>query len=102
MPVSAPRAVPHPGRGGHAERIEDEARIVAEVGEWTGEQVFGAVGVAMFRVRPATVRVVVPAEPEEARSLVFRPLELAHVAGRPLAVQGVTLVMQPDGDDAPG
>src|SRR6185312_14604337 len=40
------------------------------------------------------VRVIVPADPEQARSLLFRPLELAHVGGRPLALQRVTLVMQ--------
>ncbi len=83
-------------------RVEDEARIVAEVGEWIGSQVLGPVGGAMVKARPATVRVVVPAEPEEARSLMFRPLELAHVAGLPLTVQGVALVMLLDGDNDTG
>ena len=79
-------------------RIEDEARIVAEVGEWIGTEVFGAVASALVKERPATVRVIVPAEPTEAQSLLFRPLELAHVGGKPLSVQDVTLVMQPGGD----
>ena len=81
-------------------RIEDEARIVAGVGEWIGREVLGPVGAAALRARPATVTVIVPAEPEEAQALLYWPLELAHVAGRPLAVQGVTLVMRP-GDDGP-
>jgi hypothetical protein len=87
-------------------RAEDEARIVAGVGQWIGAEVFGPVAAAMVGARPATVRVVVPAEPGEARALLFRPLELAHVGGRPLAVQDVTLVMQgagePDGGGVAG
>ncbi|GAA4619299.1 hypothetical protein GCM10023195_87140 [Actinoallomurus liliacearum] len=72
-------------------RMEQETRIVAEVGAWLGEQVFGPLGAAMVRERPATVRIVVPAE---ARTLAFRPFELAHVDGRPLALRNVTLVTQ--------
>ena len=79
--------------------IEDEARIVAEVGEWVGAQVLGPVGAVMVEKHPATVRLVVP---EEARALLFRPLELGHVDGSPLAVQGVTLVMQGAGDKDAG
>jgi hypothetical protein len=95
----------HGYTGWHAapdRRVEDEARIVAEVGQWIGSQVLGQVGGAMVKARPATVRVVVPAEPEGARPLMFRPLELAHVVGLPLAVQGVTLVMHLDGDNDSG
>ena len=75
-------------------RIDDEARIVAEVGAWIGAQVFGPVGAALANARPATVEVVVPAEPLYARSLLLWPLELAHAQGGPLALQDVTLVMQ--------
>jgi hypothetical protein len=70
---------------------EDEARIVAEVGDWIGSRVLGPIAPALAGRRPATVRVVLPAE---AANLAFRPLELAHAGGRPLAVQGVTLVTQ--------
>ncbi len=73
-------------------RDTDEARIVGEVGAWIGAEVLGPVADALVLVRPATVRVVVPAQ---ARSLLFRPLELGHAGGRPLAVQDVTLVMDP-------
>lgn len=73
---------------------EEEAEILTELGEWIGERVFGSVGTALVGERPATVRVVVPSEPEEARQLMYRPLELAQVDGLPIAVQGVTLVMQ--------
>ncbi len=79
--------------------VEDEARVVADVGEWIGGQVFGPVADAMVAARPTTVRVVVPEEPAEARALLFRPLELAYVGGRPLAVQDVTLIMQHAGEE---
>jgi hypothetical protein len=103
---------------------QDEARIVADLGDWIGSQVLGPVADAMVKARPATVRVVVPAEagpaepgsaearsaepgsaearPAGAQALLFRPLELAHVNGRPLAVQDVTLVMQPGPEDDGG
>ena len=42
------------------------------------------------------MRVVVPTG---AEALAFRPLELAHAGGAPLAVQDVTLVMQAGADD---
>lgn len=72
-------------------RADGEARTVAEVGAWIGESVLGPVAAALAAARPATVRVVVP---QEARALLFRPLELGYANGAPLAVQGVTLVMQ--------
>ena len=77
---------------------EDEARIVGEVGSWIGAEVLGPVAAALVKQRPATVRVVVP---EAAKALLFRPLELAHVNGRPLALQDVTLVME-SGEDPGG
>ncbi len=77
----------------------DEARIVGEVGAWIGAEVLGPVADALVRARPATVRVVAPAQ---ARALLFRPLELGHARGRPLAVQDVTLVMEPDPPDGGG
>lgn len=72
-------------------RRDDEARTVSEVGEWIAAEVLGPVATVLAARRPATVRVVVQAGAEE---LLARPLELAHVGGRPLAAQGVTLVME--------
>jgi len=41
--------------------------------------------------------------PDEAKALLYRPLELAYVNGTPLALRDITLVMQPLGnDDATG
>ena len=79
------------------DRVASEAALVAEVGRSIGERVFGAVGLALATRAPAVVRVVVP---ESARVVAFRPLELAVVEGRPLAVQGVTLVMEVGGKPA--
>jgi hypothetical protein len=75
-------------------RAEDEARIVTEVGEWIGSEVLGPVGPALAERRPATVRVLVP---DVAESLLLRPLELARVGGKPLALRDVTFVMQAGG-----
>jgi hypothetical protein len=80
-------------------QVRDEDRIVAGLGEWIGAAVFGPVVAAMVQDRPVTVRVAVPAGAEE---LLARPLELAHADGRPLAVQGVTLVMETDPGDGVG
>jgi tetratricopeptide (TPR) repeat protein len=70
---------------------EDEADIVAGLGHWIGARVLGPVAPALADRSPATVRVILPAE---AADLAFRPLELAHAGGRPLAAQRVTLVTQ--------
>jgi hypothetical protein len=71
-------------------QAEDEARIVSDVGAWIGSQVLGQVVAALAERQSATVRVVVP---PEAAELLYHPLELALVNGKPLAAQGVTLVM---------
>ncbi len=71
-------------------RAQDEARIVSELGAWIGAEVLGPVATALADAAPATVRVVVPGE---ARVLAFRPLELAHAGHKPLATQGVALIM---------
>jgi hypothetical protein len=74
--------------------VTDEARIVAEVGTWMGAEVLGPIAAALDAIRPATVRVVVPAEPAAARGLLYYPLELAYAGDGPLALRDVTLVMQ--------
>ncbi|MFH9571925.1 CHAT domain-containing protein [Streptomyces sp. NPDC017454] len=73
------------------ERTVREREIVREVGEWIGTEILGPVGPALVAAAPAVVRVVVPAN---ARRLLYVPLELAHVGGRPLALRNVSLVMQ--------
>ncbi len=78
-------------------RVQDEARISAEVGRWITAEVLGPVAAAMAAASPAAVEVIVPAE---ARSLVYWPLELAHVEDLPLSLRGVTLVMRVGGGAA--
>src|ERR1022692_3127874 len=78
-------------------RLQQEAEIVAEVAAWAGREVLGHLGDALLeaaRTGPVTVRGIVPEEPPAARQIAYLPLELADVAGKPLALQGVTLVMQ--------
>ena len=76
---------------------EDGARFVRAAGAWAGRELLGeSVGAAIMAEAPVTVRVKVPAA---LGPVLLWPLELAHVAGKPLAAYGdVTLVY----DIAPG
>src|ERR1700722_3357904 len=74
-----------PGR-----RVASEATLVERVGAWIGENVLGeSITAAMVARAPVTVRVVVP---EALAFLAYRPLELAHLNGRPIVRQDITLV----------
>jgi CHAT domain len=72
-------------------RVASEAEWVRRVGAWIGSVALGqTVGRAVAAAAPVTVRVQVPAGGE---FLAFRPWELAHVGGVPLAARGdVSLV----------
>src|SRR3954453_20920434 len=67
-------------------RLQSEAELTAQVGEWIGTELLGAVGVAMAQ-RLGLVQLQVPAV---AGVLAYRPWELAFVNGKPLAVQQVS------------
>jgi tetratricopeptide (TPR) repeat protein len=71
---------------------QDTDRIADELGRWIGAEVLGAISGKLAAARPGPVRVIMP---DQALALAFRPLELAHAGGRPLAVQGITLIMDP-------
>lgn len=77
-------------------RVVSEAEWVGRVGAWIGSSVLGEqVGRAMVAAAPVTVRV-----PADAEFLAFRPWELAHVGGVPLAARGdVGLVYDLPGPD---
>jgi hypothetical protein len=80
-------------------RDEDEARVVARAGAWAGRELLGEqVGAAIVAAAPVTVRVSVP---DVLGHVLGWPVELAHVAGVPLAARGeVALVYDiaaPDG-----
>jgi hypothetical protein len=90
---------------GHAapdRRHQDETRLVEEVGAWIGRNVYGSLAEKILAAgTPVTVRVEIPAEPEEASGLLYRPWELGHAGGRPLALQDVSVVFQIKGEAAP-
>lgn len=79
-------------------RLEHEAEIIDRLGRCIGERVLGPVGVRIVEHAPVTVRVRLPAQ---AVGLMYRPLELGHVDGRPLAVQEASLVFEA-AEHAPG
>jgi tetratricopeptide (TPR) repeat protein len=77
-------------------RLSSEAELVSRVGEWVGRRVLGQrIGRALVDESPVVVEVVLP---EDADFLLYRPLELAHVEGVPLARQDVSLVFQVEGE----
>jgi hypothetical protein len=77
-------------------QAEDEARLVAELGAWAGTALLGErIGERIVKAAPVTVRVT-------ADFAARWPLELAHVAGVPLAARGdVSLVYAPAGEPGP-
>jgi CHAT domain len=75
-------------------QVEDGTKIVADAGAWAGSALLGdAVGKAIADAAaagPVSVQVVAP---PPADAVLLWPLELAHVAGKPLAARGdVTFV----------
>ncbi|MGH4017420.1 MAG: hypothetical protein ACRDSL_26550 [Pseudonocardiaceae bacterium] len=74
-------------------RVSSEAELVRRVGSWIGSVVLGTrIGRAIATAAPVTVRVQVP---PGAEFLAYRPVELAHVDGVPLAARGdVALVYE--------
>ena len=78
-------------------RAEDEARIVAEVGRVDRDGGVRAGRRGAGRERPGHGAGGGAGGGGGGTSLLFRPLELAHVGGKPLAVQDVTLVMESAG-----
>ena len=72
-------------------RREQEASLLAEVGDWIGEQVLGPVAAAIG-TRRGVVRLELPAE---AAVLGYRPWELARVGGRSWAAARVRVVVVP-------
>ena len=79
-----------PGRWSHS-----TTELLGQVGAWAGEHVLGKVGPAIVKQgTPITVRVELPADQKLADGLQYLPLELAHVGGKPLALQDVSLVVE--------
>jgi len=66
-------------------RPGSEAEITEGVGAWAGEHVLGAVGAAIAKAAPVTLRVLLP---ERLGFVLGWPLELCHAGGVPLAARG--------------
>jgi len=76
--------------------LEDQIRLMQQVGSWMGREALGQVGerIAKFST-PVTVRVQVP---PEASGLLYRPWEMALAGGKPLALRNVSLVFEITGE----
>jgi tetratricopeptide (TPR) repeat protein len=82
-------------------RDEDERRLLHEVGAWIGQTVLGqSIGEKILTsgAPPITVRVLVP---PAAEPLLLLPLDIAHARGKPLALNGVRLVFEVQGEVPP-
>ena len=76
------------------QRVTREREIVREVGAWAGDRILGPLAGLLPDTAPAVLRVVLPADVPQARRLLYVPLELARLRGRPLAAWGLTPVTQ--------
>lgn len=92
-------------------RRTDEPHWVDRLGAWLGKHVFGPIAQSILDYgTPVTVRVLIPPDPAPESALgdrgpastqLYRPLELAHAGGRPLALQDVSLVFEVAGEAPP-
>ena len=74
------------------ENVRPAEDVLAEVGAWLGAKVFGKVGEKLVEYEQAPARVVQVRLPASAQNLLFRPFELAHLGGKPLAERGLRLI----------
>ena len=75
-------------------RLDSEAELVAQVGEWITRWALGPAVAEELARRPGPARLVVP---PEAQMVAYRPWQAARVRGRMLAASGVTFVTDPAG-----
>ena len=77
-------------------RLQHEAELLAEVGEWITRYALGPRVAAALAARPGPVHLVIPGQ---AQVLAYRPWQAARVGGRTLAASKVTFVTDPFGRD---
>jgi hypothetical protein len=77
-----------------------EEETLAELGAWMGANVFGRVGEKLLTYKQRPARVVLVRVPTAAQELLFRPLELAHLGGRPLVERGFRFIYTLAGTEA--
>ncbi len=84
----------------YQEGTRSAEEVMKELGAWMGAHVFGAVGEKLLDYEQSPACVVQVRVPPEAQSLLFRPFELAHLDGKPLAERGFrfiyTVAREPD------
>ncbi|MFD9092905.1 CHAT domain-containing protein [Streptomyces collinus] len=76
-------------------RLEHEAELLTEVGEWITQWALGRAVARELARRPGPVHLVVPQGP--GQMLAYRPWQAARVNGRTLAESKVTFVTDPLG-----
>ncbi|HEX8456060.1 MAG TPA: CHAT domain-containing protein [Pyrinomonadaceae bacterium] len=88
-----------PGRLRFYEGVRSYEEVLGELGAWMGEKVFGAVGEKLLASEQAPACVVLVRVPPAAQNLLFRPFELAHLGGKPLAERKLRFIYMVARDD---
>jgi hypothetical protein len=79
-------------------RLEHEAELVAQVGDWITQRALGPAVAEQLVRRPGSVHLVIPPDaPREAQMLAYRPWQAARLHGRTLAASKVVFVTDPIG-----
>ncbi len=88
----------------HYEDVQPAEEILAELGAWMGTNIFGKVGEELLKYEQSPACVIQVRAPHAAQALLFRPFELAHIDGTPMAERGFRLVytVKHDRDRRPG
>ncbi|SFO17473.1 CHAT domain-containing protein [Actinomadura madurae] len=84
-----------------ARRSSSDADLVTGLAQWGGKEIFGRLGPLLAAYAPVVVHVTVPDGPPDPEHPAHLPLQLAHVGGVPLALQGVVFVPSPGAGPGP-
>ncbi len=74
------------------ENVRPAEDVLAELGAWMGDRVFGAVGEELLAYEQSPACAVQVRVPPAAQNLLFRPFELAYLGGKPLAERGFRFI----------
>jgi hypothetical protein len=74
------------------ENVRAAEEVLSDLGAWMGANVFGKVGEKLLAYERSPACVVRVRIPPEAQNLLFRPFELAHLGGKPLAERDLRLI----------
>jgi tetratricopeptide (TPR) repeat protein len=81
----------------HYRAIHAERKLLADAGDWMGQQLFGPILPAILKHPAPPVTTVAVVAPPQAQDLLARPLELARHDGKPLTQHKIRLIYERKG-----